>query len=106
MAKKKTTTDALQIMHKRYFEGNPKRLASLTRTRLDDTVGRKIYALRMQAELSQRDLAKLVGTTASVICRLEDADYKGHSLAMLHRIAGVLNQRLEISFVPLKKVAA
>lgn len=37
--------------------------------------------------LSQRELAKLVGTTASVICRLEDADYDGHSLSMLIRIA-------------------
>ena len=46
-----------------------------------------IYALRKAAGLSQRALADLVGTTASVICRLEDAEFEGHSLAMLHRIA-------------------
>jgi hypothetical protein len=44
----------------------------------------------------------LVGTTASVICRLEDADYEGHSLAMLRRIAIALKQRVEIRFVPVK----
>ena len=55
--------------------------------------------LRTQASLSQRQLAKLVGTTASVICRLEDADYEGHSLAMLNRIAAALNRRVEIRFV-------
>src|ERR1019366_3629185 len=31
--------------------------------------------------LSQRAMARKAGTTASVICRLEDADYEGHSLA-------------------------
>jgi hypothetical protein len=45
-------------------------------------------------------------TTASVICLLEDADYEGHSMAMLTRIAAALNQRVEIRFVPLKAKTA
>ena len=61
----------------------------------------KIHGLRTKAGLTQRQLAKLVGTTASVICRLEDADYEGHSLAMLTRIATALNRRVEIRFLPL-----
>ena len=56
-----------------------------------------------QKGLSQRESAKLVGTTASVICRLEDADYEGHSLAMLNRIAAALNPRVEIRFVPAER---
>ena len=48
----------------------------------------------------------MVGTTASVICRLEDADYEGHSMAMLNRIAGALDRRVEIRFVPVKKSGA
>ena len=55
---------------------------------------------RTAGGLTQRQLAKLVGTTASVICRLEDADYEGHSLAMLNRIAAALNKRVKIEFVP------
>jgi transcriptional regulator with XRE-family HTH domain len=51
--------------------------------------------------LTQRELAKLVGTTASVVCRLENADYDGHSLAMLRRIAAALEKRVEIRFLPL-----
>jgi hypothetical protein len=43
-------------------------------------------------------MADLVGTTASVICRLEDADYAGHSLAMLQRIALALGMSVDISF--------
>src|SRR3954452_6015551 len=46
---------------------------------------RRVYDLRTEAGLSQRELAARVGTTASVICRLEDADYQGHSLALLRR---------------------
>ncbi len=51
-------------------------------------------------------LARLVGTTASVICRLEDADYEGHSLSMLRRIAAALHKRVEIRFVPVKRKRA
>jgi transcriptional regulator with XRE-family HTH domain len=57
----------------------------------------------MDAGLTQKELATLVGTTASVICRLEDADYEGHSLAMLRRIAAALDRRVEIRFLPLRR---
>ena len=98
--KRKTTSDAVDILHRRYYAGKPERLAGLEKARADDHVARKIVALRTEAGLSQRQLARLVGTTASVICRLEDADYEGHSLAMLSRIAAALNRRIEIRFVP------
>ncbi|MGA7414408.1 MAG: helix-turn-helix domain-containing protein, partial [Bryobacteraceae bacterium] len=58
---------------------------------------------RTKAGLSQRELAKRVGTSASAICRLEDADYQGHSLYMLKRIAQALDQRVEIRFVPIRR---
>ena len=71
-------------------------------------VARKIYTLRTGAKLTQAQLAKKVGTTQSVISqsaisRLEDADYDGHALAMLTRIAAVLERRVEIRFVPRPK---
>jgi len=34
---------------------------------------------------------------------LGDADYEGHSLAMLNRIAGALDRRVEINFVPIAR---
>ena len=102
-AKKRATTDAVEILHRRYYDKNPERLADLDTARANDQVARKIAALRTEAGLSQRQLARLVGTTASVICRLEAADYEGHSLAMLNRIAAALNRRVEIRFVPAEK---
>jgi transcriptional regulator with XRE-family HTH domain len=53
-----------------------------------------VHDLRTEAGLTQKELADLVGTTQSVISRLEDADYEGHSLFMLRRIATALKQRL------------
>ena len=104
MKKKKVTTDAIEIIHKRLIRGKPEKLAELEKMRADDAVARKVYEMRTKAGLSQRELAKLVGTSASAICRLEDADYEGHSLAMLNRIAAALDRRVEIRFVPLRGV--
>jgi DNA-binding XRE family transcriptional regulator len=101
-SKRKPTSDAVEIIHRRFYEGRPDRLAELEEARSHDEVACKIYQLRTRAGSSQRQLAKLVGTTASVICRVEDADYEGHSLPLLRRIATALNRRVEIHFVSLK----
>jgi DNA-binding XRE family transcriptional regulator len=101
----KPETDAVEILHRRFYEGKPARLKSLEEARANEEIARKIQELRTASGLTQTQLAKLIGTTASVICRLEDADYEGHSLAMLRRIAGALNQRVEIRFVPIRRSA-
>ena len=62
-----------------------------------------IYEARNRAALTQQQLADLVGTKQSVIARLEDADYEGHSLTMLQRIAAALHQKLEIHLVPVQE---
>lgn len=100
--KNKSTDDAVEILHRRFVGDDPEKIAELEKIRADNDVARKIYDLRTKAGLSQRALAKLVGTTASVICRLEDADYDRHSLAMLNRIAAALDKRVEIRFLPIK----
>ena len=101
--KRKPTKDAVEIMHRRYFEGKPEMMALLEEERANAEVARKIYDLRTKGGLTQKQLAKLVGTTPSVISRLEDADYDGHSLSMLRRIAAALNKRVEIRFIPARR---
>jgi ribosome-binding protein aMBF1 (putative translation factor) len=101
--RRRTTTDAVEIIHRRYYEGRPDRIAALEEARANDEVARKIYELRTAAGLTQAQLARMIDTTASVICRLEAADYQGHSLAVLNRIAAALNKRVKIEFVPLAK---
>jgi DNA-binding XRE family transcriptional regulator len=97
--RKRRTTDAAEIIHRRFFAGKPEKLLLLEEERANAAIARQIHAIREKAGLTQRELARLVGTTASVICRLEDADYEGHSLAMLRRIAGALDKQVEIRFV-------
>ena len=67
---------------------------------LNVRVARMIFDARTRAGLTQTQLAELIDTKQPVIARLEDADYEGHSLSMLQRIAEALGQRLEVSFVP------
>jgi len=100
---KKATSDAVEILHRRYYKGKPDRLAQLEEARAEDKLARSIYELRQQAGLTQEKLAKLVGTTPSVISRLEDSDYDGHSLTMLKRIAAAVDKRVEIRFVSRKE---
>jgi ribosome-binding protein aMBF1 (putative translation factor) len=97
---KKKTSDAVRILHDRYYKGDAKRQAALEQERVNAKIARDIYRLRQEHKLTQKELAARVKTTPSVISRLENADYPGHSLNMLQRIATALNQRIEVKFVP------
>jgi ribosome-binding protein aMBF1 (putative translation factor) len=55
-----------------------------------------VREMREDADLTQAELAKKVGTTQSVIARLEDAEYSGHSLTMLERIAAACGVALKL----------
>ena len=55
-----------------------------------------VREMREEARLTQAELAKRIGTTQSVIARLEDAEYTGHSLAMLERIAAACGMALKL----------
>lgn len=99
MRKAKRTTDALAILDRLHFAGHPERLKAVADATLGARIAMEIYALRTRAGLTQKQLADLVGTTHSVISRLEDANYDGHSLKMLQRVAAALDCRLEIHIV-------
>jgi len=99
----KRTSDVLTLVEE--LTGKSREIARLVeqdQANLD--IARKIYELRTKAKLSQAELARKVGTTQSVISRLEDADYDGHSLEMLRRIASALEKRVEIRFLPSRKL--
>ncbi|HWO34821.1 MAG TPA: helix-turn-helix transcriptional regulator [Candidatus Acidoferrum sp.] len=55
-----------------------------------------VREMREEADMTQAELAKRIDTTQSVIARLEDAEYTGHSLAMLERIAAVCGVALKL----------
>ena len=96
MTRKEKTSDAVQILRNRYVKDDCQRKASVEAERVNVQVARMIYDHRNDAGLTQKELAQLVGTTQSAISRLEDADYEGHSLSMLNRIAEALKQKLSV----------
>lgn len=103
MAESSAQTDAVDILRRRYVGDDLQRAAEIERERTNAEVAQLIYERRTAAGLTQKDLAQLVGTTQSVISRLEDADYEGHSLTMLQRIAAALGQRISIDMAPLER---
>ena len=54
------------------------------------------FSLFYDAGFTQMALAKRVGTAQSVIARLEDTEYAGHSLTMLERIAAACGVGLRL----------
>jgi ribosome-binding protein aMBF1 (putative translation factor) len=99
------TDDALKIL-KNLTRSDSELEGMIRESSLNATVSQLIYDARANAGLTQQQLAVLVGTKQSVIARLEDADYEGHSLSMLQRIACALNQRVEISLLPMENERA
>jgi ribosome-binding protein aMBF1 (putative translation factor) len=96
------TKDALKIIDR--ITGADQDLQRLIdEETLNAQVAATIYQARTRAGLTQQELADLVGTKQPVIARLEDADYEGHSLTMLQRIAQVLNKRVEVRLLPAKR---
>lgn len=56
----------------------------------------QLASLRKASGLSQKELAKQVGTSQQQISRLESPSYKGHSLSMLRRVADVLGANVHV----------
>src|SRR5205807_9951923 len=65
-------------------------------------VGLQLAALRQQAGLSQKELARRLKTSQQQISRLESPGYAGHSLATLRRVAEALSARLRVVVDPPK----
>lgn len=100
--KKKNTSDAVSIIYHNLYKGKPERIAALEKEYLNSRIASAIHDLRTSAGLTQKQLAKLIGTQPSAISRLENSDYDGHSLTILNKIAAVFQGRIEIRFVPAK----
>ncbi len=101
--KRRKKSDGLQILHNRYIKKEPEAIEELKKERENLDIAQEIYDLRLRHGLTQKELSEKIGTTTSVISRLEDADYKGQSLYMLKRIAEALDYRLKLVFEPIKK---
>lgn len=89
-----------KIILSEYFNDSPRETLLLRRELFNAEIAQAIYDMRQLKGLTQAQLAKRVGTTASVISRLEDVDYGGRSLDMLLRITSALGLQLTLSLTP------
>jgi ribosome-binding protein aMBF1 (putative translation factor) len=99
MAKKKKTSNGLDLI-RRQTGVDPRTSADVQAYRRQFEIAQLIYDARVAAGLTQQQLAELVGTRQPVISQLESADYQGHSLSMLQRIADALRMKVEVRLVP------
>jgi len=104
MMRQRKTKDAVEIL-RHDMGSDPAFRAQVEEEKLNARVAQLIYDARTSAGLTQHALAEMIGTTQSVIARLEDADYEGHSLTTLQRIAEALGKRLSVSFKGLEEAS-
>jgi ribosome-binding protein aMBF1 (putative translation factor) len=104
MSQKRTTRNAVEIIHNLHFKDAPDMMRGLEYERIKADIGQKIYDLRHEAGLTHEQLAERVGTTAKILDALEETDYKDHQLGeailMLKRIAKTLGKRIELQAFP------
>lgn len=88
--------------YSRWDEAKNKRREPSVETRAgvehDLALGQLIYDLRTGAGLSQRELADRMGTTQSVISRLEEGGGAKNRIDTLARVAEALGRHLVVSF--------
>ncbi len=97
---KKLSSDAFEWAYNEFVAGDPESEALFKEYEVKADIAQQIHDLRNQADLTQAELAKLVGITESIIQDLEEADDEGDSLGMLVRIGSALNRKIEVRFVP------
>ncbi len=88
--------------YSRWENVKKKRRAPAAQTRAgveqDLALGQLIYDLRTEAGFSQRELAERMGTTQSVISRLEGGGGARNRIDTLARVATALDRHLVVSF--------
>lgn len=60
----------------------------------------KITTLRERRGLTQKDLAKAMGTSQQAVSRIESGEYEGFTLKTLEKIAEATGSRLKIDLLP------
>lgn len=65
---------------------------------MNSYVAAQIKILREQSQLTQQQLAEMIGTKQAGISRLENVNYSGWKVETLRRIARALKVRLKITF--------
>ena len=66
-------------------------------------LAKQLIRFRLSRNLSQSQLARLVGTSQPAIARLESGNHRNMTLGFLSRVARALDLRAEMTFRPLRR---
>jgi transcriptional regulator with XRE-family HTH domain len=95
--KKSKTSDAIRDLDA--WIGDDKGLRrAIAASAAHNAAAQLVHDARTSLGWTQAELARRVGTRQSVISRIEDADYHGHSLGLLQRIAFEMGLEVDIRF--------
>ena len=76
---------------------NKRFLQAIKKVDYEYQLAKSLIELRLKRKMSQKDLAKKIGTKQPVISRIETASVKP-SISLLERIAEALGAKLEVKF--------
>jgi ribosome-binding protein aMBF1 (putative translation factor) len=93
------TKDFVEIIHRK-LAANPELAIEVAEATVNARIAAQIVQAREAAALTQAELAKRAKTSQSVIARIEDADYEGHSTKLLQRIGDAMGLMLNVEYYP------
>lgn len=79
---------------------SPKFKAAFEEEREKLSIGEQLVRMRLAAKLTQAEVAKRAGTTASAISRYENAEYDRYEVRTLRKIAEACGGKLQLVFKP------
>ena len=91
------TRNASHILHRRIQDDHESQLQVQLAT-ICAQIAEEVYDARRQRGMTQAALATLIGTSQSAIARVEDADYDGHSIKTIAKIAVALELDVAVKF--------
>ena len=92
------TRNASHILHRRIEDDQESQLQVHLAT-ICAKIAEEVYDARQRSGLTQTALAILIGTSQSAIARVEDADYDGHSIKTIAKIAVALELDVAVKFL-------
>src|SRR3989344_8303953 len=96
--KKRQKYISAENLHTKWMR-NPAYRTEYEKLEPEFTIARTIIEARVKKQVSQKELAKKMGTGQAVISRLESAN-ASPSLSLIKRLANALNLKLELRFSP------
>lgn len=94
-------TDNFADVIKAKLASSPELAKLVENERSNSDIAMKVYEIRREAGITQSELADRINSKQSVISRIEDADYDGHTITLLRRIAEAVGKRIVVEFYDL-----